>query len=209
MIYLIGGAPRCGKTILSKKIAAKNRVSWISTDTIRSMVLACTSKAQRDKKFPYEKLQSEQEAAPYTDIAKNSSQKLLRAEITESRSLWSSTQKMIEHLIDCQENYIIEGVHLMPALVHQLKGTRYWRKIRLIFLVKLNLEEIKSGFHLNTSSHDWLSSALKNKPLLEKTARMVQTKSAYIAGQAKRYKFAMIDTGKDFKKKLTMLTQNF
>ena len=45
MIYLIGGAPRSGKTILSKRIAQKNGIPWISTDTIRSIVLACTPKA--------------------------------------------------------------------------------------------------------------------------------------------------------------------
>jgi len=34
MIYLIGGPPRCGKTNIAKKLSK----SWISADTIESMI---------------------------------------------------------------------------------------------------------------------------------------------------------------------------
>ena len=34
MIYLIGGAPRAGKSILVQSISAKRNVSWISTDLL-------------------------------------------------------------------------------------------------------------------------------------------------------------------------------
>ena len=89
MIYLIGGAPRCGKTILSKQIAQQKNIPWISTDMIRSIVLACTPKAQMNKKFPYEKLQQEKQATPYQDVNFNPPRRLLLAEIAESKSLWS------------------------------------------------------------------------------------------------------------------------
>ena len=34
MIYLIGGAPRVGKSILGQQLAAKLNTSWISTDLL-------------------------------------------------------------------------------------------------------------------------------------------------------------------------------
>lgn len=34
MIYLIGGAPRAGKSILAHQLAAKLRIGWISTDLL-------------------------------------------------------------------------------------------------------------------------------------------------------------------------------
>ena len=34
MIYLIGGAPRAGKSILAQQIAAKLQIGWISTDLL-------------------------------------------------------------------------------------------------------------------------------------------------------------------------------
>ena len=38
MIYLIGGAPRAGKSILCQQIAAKLRVGWISTDLLMETI---------------------------------------------------------------------------------------------------------------------------------------------------------------------------
>jgi 2-phosphoglycerate kinase len=34
MIYLIGGAPRTGKTILAQRISARLGIGWISTDLL-------------------------------------------------------------------------------------------------------------------------------------------------------------------------------
>ncbi len=39
MIYLIGGAPRTGKSILGQRIAVKLRISWISTDLLKEFLL--------------------------------------------------------------------------------------------------------------------------------------------------------------------------
>lgn len=38
MIYLIGGAPRTGKSILGQQIAAKRNVGWISTDLLMELL---------------------------------------------------------------------------------------------------------------------------------------------------------------------------
>lgn len=207
MIYLIGGAPRCGKTILSKQIAKQKGMSWLSTDKIRQMVVACTPRTQQEEKFPYIKLQKA--VRPYHDLNDNPPRILLNAEIKESRSIWPSTRKLIEDLVESDEDFVIEGVHLMPTLIHQLKATPVWKQIRLLYLVKTDMNDILTGFHKNTSKHDWLTGALSNKELLNKVARMVQTKSVYIAQQAKKFGFTVIDTGKDFEKKLESALKRF
>ena len=38
MIYLIGGAPRAGKTILGQQLSAKLRIGWISTDLLQHVL---------------------------------------------------------------------------------------------------------------------------------------------------------------------------
>jgi len=209
MIYLIGGAPRCGKTILSRRLATQKNCSWISTDTIRQMVFVSTPKNLRDKKFPYSKLQ--RAAEPYTDVNQNPPSVLLRAEITESKSVWPSVRVMIEDFIECKQSYIIEGVHLMPDLVQQLKNKSYWDEIRLVYLVKTDKKEIIDGFSLNKSEHDWLNGAIKkqNTELLKKVAAMVQTKSRYIAKLANHAGFTVVDTGKNFEEKIAKLSRKF
>ncbi len=205
MIYLIGGAPRCGKTILSRTLAERKRISCISTDTIHQMILASTPKAQREKKFPYSKLQ--REAEPYGDVNQNPPSVLLRAEITEAKSLWPSIKAMIENCIESKQSYIIEGVALMPDLVESLKKEPYWHEIDLVYLVKNDLEEILDGFARNTSSHDWLSGAKNNPELLKRVAKMVQVKSEYIINLAHNIGFTVVDTGKNFKMSIEQLSQ--
>ena len=34
MIYLIGGAPRAGKSILGQRVAANLKIGWVSTDLL-------------------------------------------------------------------------------------------------------------------------------------------------------------------------------
>ena len=38
MIYLIGGAPRSGKSLLGQRVAASLQSNWISTDLLKSVL---------------------------------------------------------------------------------------------------------------------------------------------------------------------------
>jgi adenylate kinase family enzyme len=52
MIYLIGGSPSSGKSILSKQLSKKLNIPYLSTDNIRPIVLAYLKGEERAKKFP-------------------------------------------------------------------------------------------------------------------------------------------------------------
>ena len=38
MIYLVGGAPRAGKSILGQQVAANLKIGWISTDLLSTLL---------------------------------------------------------------------------------------------------------------------------------------------------------------------------
>jgi len=44
MIYLIGGAPRCGKTKVAKQLSKKLGIPWISADSLEGVVAAYVNK---------------------------------------------------------------------------------------------------------------------------------------------------------------------
>lgn len=52
MIYLIGGPPRCGKTTTAKNLAKKLGISWISADTLETIVERYTPEGYRQELFP-------------------------------------------------------------------------------------------------------------------------------------------------------------
>ena len=37
MLYLVGGAPRAGKSILGQQISAKLKIGWVSTDLLMKL----------------------------------------------------------------------------------------------------------------------------------------------------------------------------
>lgn len=116
MIYLIGGAPRAGKSILSQQISAKLKIGWISTDLLKELL-------QLKKE---EGVKTEWNAAPER-ITANAEWFLPYLE----RFIWG-VSSMAEH-------YVIEGVDFLPAQVRQL-STQY--PIRSVFLgcSKMTLE---------------------------------------------------------------------
>lgn len=200
MLYLIGGAPRCGKTTLAKKIAAKRRIGWLSTDNIWTVVYNSTPKSQLKIKFPFNFAKKPKDKFHFEVYTP---QEHLRMEITESYSIWPGTKALIEQLIDCRHDYVIDGVHLLPELVKQFKNTRFWKNIRLVYLVKTDLAKIKEGIPKNKKQFDWILTGGIDVPgRLDKAAQMIKHESQYLQRQAKKYGFKVVDTGRDFEKKI-------
>lgn len=189
MIYLIGGAPRCGKTILSKALAKNVGCSWITTDALRSVILASTPASERRRKFPFTRLSGSEREKPETSM---------RAEITEAASMWPGIKALINQLIDCDQHYIIEGVHLLPKLVVEFRKSPHRKRIRVLYLVKEDPAEIRRGLFKETGEYDWLRSSLKDERVVENIVRMIRLKSAFIERQAKRRGFKVVNTDKGF-----------
>ena len=38
MIYLVGGAPRAGKSILGQQVASRLKIGWVSTDLLADLL---------------------------------------------------------------------------------------------------------------------------------------------------------------------------
>jgi len=200
MIYLIGGSPRCGKTILAKQIAYKKRVPLISTDVIRQIVLHSTPKSEIKKKFPEEPLKRFKNKFLFEVY---SPEKLLKAQIKEAETIWPGVKAFIEPTIRHKQDFIIEGIHLLPKLVKQFKGNKIWKNFRVVYLVKEDLDLIVNGFSKNPNKYDWMYPSIKNdKDRLLSAAKMVRIKGDYLNKEAIKYKFKIINTEVNFDKKL-------
>lgn len=201
MIYLIGGAPRCGKTILSKKIASKKRISFVSLDVLRPMIMASFSKVERKKRFPSESVKTPKGKFRFEV---NDSKEAIRIMNVESRTTWPPIRALIEKLIEREEDYVIEGANLMPKYVNQLKGTKYWKDIRVVYIVKTDLDKIKSGFAKTTAGvYDWMYPHIKgDDERITMAAKYVQGYGKYFEKEAKKYGFKVFNTQDKFTKML-------
>ena len=108
MIYLVGGAPRAGKSILGQRVAAKLNVGWVSTDVLMELLRVKNEAG----------VKVEWNAAP--------------AAITANAAwFFPYLERFIWGVSSLADNYVIEGVDFLPAQGVQL-SRQY--QIRAVFL---------------------------------------------------------------------------
>ena len=108
MIYLIGGAPRAGKSILGQRLCTTLKVGWVSTDLLMEL-LRVANAAGRKMKW---------DAAPEAITA-------------HAEWFFPYLERFIWGVSSLADHYVIEGVDFLPAQVAQL-STQY--PIRTVFL---------------------------------------------------------------------------
>ena len=108
MIYLVGGAPRSGKSILGQRIAAKLNVGWVSTDVLMELL-----RVKNDAG-----VKVEWNAAP-TEI------------MTNAAWFFPYLERFIWGISSLADHYVIEGVDFLPAQV-MLLAQQY--QLRTVFL---------------------------------------------------------------------------
>jgi len=108
MIYLIGGAPRVGKSVLCQQFAAKYHAGWISTDLLVDQL----------RVMSVEGVKSTWDATP--EAIRRYAEWFFPC---LERFMWGASSMA--------DDYVIEGVDFLPAHVKQLE-TRF--SIRAVFL---------------------------------------------------------------------------
>jgi len=172
MIYLIGGAPRVGKSILSQQFAPTRGIGWISTDLLLE-VLRVNNKNG---------IKSAWNAAPQAISA-------------NAEWFFPYLERFIWGVSSMAENYVIEGVDFLPLQVRQL-STRY--AIRAVFLgcSEMTLENLDQ-FPGRSRGYGGLPESLRRQ-----IAEDVPAWSVFISQEARRFGFAYVDMADGFLKRL-------
>lgn len=168
MLYLIGGAPRTGKSILGQRFAAQNRIGWVSTDLLLEIL-----RVKND-----EGVKTTWHAAPEAIMA-NAAWFFPYFE----RFIWGITSQA--------ESYLIEGVDFLPAQVKQL-SEKY--SIRSVFLgcSKMSLERFDKY-----PGHSPGYSRLP-KDMRKQFAQDIPLWSNYIQQETKNFGYPYVDMSENF-----------
>lgn len=172
MIYLVGGAPRAGKSILGQQVAVKRKTSWISTDVLRDLLRVKKDEGPIVEWSP----------APET-IAAN------------AEWFFPYLERFIWGVSSLAEHYVIEGVDFLPAQVVQL-STQY--RIRAVFLgcSQMTLAHFDQ-FPGRSQGYAGLPAAVR-----QQLAQHVPVWSAFIRQEATRFGYRYVDTVSDFPQRL-------
>jgi hypothetical protein len=172
MIYLIGGAPRTGKSILGQRFAAKHQISWITTDLLLELL----------------RVKGE------TGI-KNKWDASLAA--IESNAVWffPYLQRLVGGLTSQAPGYVIEGVDFLPHQVSQL-AQKY--RLRAVFLGRSQMTLAQFDQYPGKSP----GYAKLPKAVRQQMVHDIPQWSAYVQQTAHRFSYPYVDMVNDFELRL-------
>jgi hypothetical protein len=172
MIYLIGGAPRTGKTILGQSISAKRNVSWISTDLLIDLL----------------RLKNE-------DGVKASWNAAPEAIAASAEWFFPYLERFVWGVSSQTEDYLIEGADFLPAQVTRLSA-KYSIRAAFIGCSQMTLECFDQ-FPGRSRGYASLPEALRRQIVQD-----VPRWSNFIRQEADRLGYPYVDMAGDFTARL-------
>ncbi len=202
MIYLIGGAPRCGKTTLAQKLAKDLKISWLAADSLEGVVAAYLSKPDLARLFPKSVMRKKTKRSNDLMYDKYSTKEITDAYNKQSQAVWKAIRALIQASLYEGHGLIIEGYQIQPKFIAQLQ--KEFKEIKAVMLIKTNLESIISGALNSTNKNDWFIGKTKNPETHNKMGLMIKMYSQMIIKESAKYNLRVIDTGSNFKKQVSL-----
>ncbi len=168
MIYLIGGAPRTGKSLLAQQIAAQLKIGWISTDLLEDLL--------RFKKV--EGMKAEWNAAPESIAA-------------AAEWFYPCLERFVWGISSMAGSYVIEGVDFLPEHVVHLAG-RFPVRSLFIGCGRMTIERFER-FPGRSAGYSALPEEVRRQ-----IAADIPRWSEFIRQEAERYGCPYIDMSDDF-----------
>jgi 2-phosphoglycerate kinase len=190
MIFLLGGPPRVGKSIISSEIRQRHVVSVVSTDTLGAVLENVLSPEAVPDLFVFGKFNEIPMAERVKLILKDPAG-LIDYARKESHVIWKAVEAFSRRETDEGRDVLIEGVAVLPELVSQLDDIPH----RVVFIGNQgenHKENIKKSAEEN--ERDWMREV--GDQYIGAFAMFVKRMSAYIEQEAKKYGFEYIEMDK-------------
>lgn len=190
MIYLLGGPPRVGKSIISRTITAKHGINVVSTDSLGAVLETVLGPEVEPRLFIVSRL-DEMTAVDRIALMVENVTERISYQIQEGYAVWRAVKPFVLREKDEGRDVVIEGVAVLPELVNQLGGIDH----RAVFIGNQgseHKENIKRSAEEN--EHDWMRSA--SDEYIDAFAAFVAEMSSYIEKEAHRYGFEYVEMDK-------------
>jgi 2-phosphoglycerate kinase len=191
MIFLLGGPPRVGKSIISSEIRQKRAVSVVSTDTLGAVLENVLSPEAAPDLYMFGKFHEMPMAERVKLITKDPAE-LIDYVKKESYVVWKAVEAFIRRENDEGRDILIEGVAILPELMSQIEDIPH----RVVFIGNQGehlKENIKKSAEEN--EYDWMRDV--SDQYIGAFAKFVNRMSSYIEQETKKYGFKYIEMDKE------------
>ena len=187
MIYLLGGPPRVGKSIISKTITNKYSINVVSTDSLGAVLENVLDPELEPGLFIVNRFNEMCVEDRINLMVKNTTERI-NYQIEENRAVWKAVMPFVQRERDEGRDVVVEGVAILPELVSQLENVTF----RVVFIGNQgneHKENIKRS--AQEIDHDWMQDA--SDKYIEAFAIFVMEMSSYIEREAHIYGFDYIE----------------
>lgn len=199
-IILIGGPQRCGKTTLAERLSKELHISWITTSTLEAVIRRYTSAEQESILYPKSILRKKADGGNDTMYATYSAEEIVESYFTQAETVGNAICGFVKHVQQQNWSYILEGYHITPKLVAQIKSEGF--DVDSVILVNTNPNELINRSLSSNVVNDWVRDEIHNKDNYTKIGEMITLFSNTLTEEAQKYDVRVVDMGQDF-------TENF
>ena len=199
MIYIVGGAPRVGKSIVAKKVSEGASATFISTDDVCHNMSSALSEEERNKQFPlpgFSGTASENVLTP---------EKRVELSIVSAKSLEPEIDRLISEALKKDGSLVIEGVHLLPEYVQRLLTQYGAETFHVVFVGLTNVDRVVEGIMKNTSPDNWMRES--DSHVIHQVAEFVAAFSQYVEGESKQHHLFYQERTEDFERDIALLVE--
>jgi 2-phosphoglycerate kinase len=188
VIYLIGGAPRTGKTTTARTVAERTSCSWCSTDYLASAIFPYGfgpgERPRPDRLVPDGGNDERYEAHSVEEIVANYRQ---RASYYQLGIL----QGFVEYAATEGRDFVVEGFHLEPRSMVDTVA-RHPAVVRCLLLTRKDEAEIAASLPAS-GPEDWAVRFTRRPETFLRIAKMVVRYSEVLAAEADEVGCPMVE----------------
>ena len=189
MIYLIGGPPRCGKTTVARRLASAVGCPWVQTDWLESAFSAYFPPGECEPRPLDPGPDVPRERRNDIVYARYSAVEIIAHYRAMAERAWPGVRALVEYALFDEEDFIVEGYHVDPALVQRFlaaaePGTA--RDVRTAFLVREDRADILAGIGRGGHKNDWVLSKTRQDATFERIAEMIVQYGVVVRADAER-----------------------
>lgn len=205
LIYLIGGPPRCGKTIIARRLQQILGCSYVPSDYLGAAISRYIPDDQREARLPAVGSGTRNDER----FRRFSAAQMLAGFQMRARTAWPGLQAFIEYALSEGQGYVIEGFHIEPDFARQLSDTYGGHNLRVGFLIKTDLEAIVTGLQDARVPNDWARGRTDDPATFRLIAAWIQRYSEYIRDEADRHAFPTFATDTAFEQSIATALHYF
>ena len=170
MLYILGGAPRSGKTTLSRRILREKLIPYFPIDSLVGALKEGAGSPYVNHEVPF---------------------------IPKAENLWPLTKHLFAYFIWNEDAYLVEGDPILPKQVKELEDDG--KKVRACFLgfTKISpLEKLQMLRKYGKGKKDWTND-IADDPLTYVLGKMIEF-SQYLEKECAKFGYKYIDVSDDF-----------